>query len=69
MSARLKSYGSHVWDKPGLSGNLVSLAHLVRPNNRDRPNEQDRLADGGCLTEKMEAFRCVCSLGTQTGVT
>jgi hypothetical protein len=40
--------GLHVWGKPGLSGYLVCLVHLVslmQPNKPDRPNEQDRLAD------------------------
>ena len=33
--------GPHVWDKPGLSGDLVCLVHLVslrQPNKRDKPN-------------------------------
>ena len=38
----------HVWNKPGLSGYLVCLIHLVslmQPNKPDRPNEKDRLVD------------------------
>ena len=48
MLARETFDGPHVWDKPGLSGYLVCLVHLVslmQPNKPDRPNEQDRLAD------------------------
>ena len=50
-SARENFEGPHVWHKPGLSGYLVCLVHLVsliQPNKLDRPNrpnEQDRLAD------------------------
>jgi hypothetical protein len=63
MPARRKSYGSHVRDKPGPSGYLVCLVHLVglvqpnyrdRPNRRDRPNEQDRPAD--CFSILLEAL-------------
>ncbi len=57
MPARRKSYGSHVRDKPGLSGYLVCPVHLVglvRPNYRDRPNEQDRPAD--CFSILLEAL-------------
>ncbi len=48
MLTRWNSDGPHVWDKPGLSGYLVCLVHLVsllQPNKLDRPNrpnEQDR---------------------------
>ena len=51
MLARLEANAPYVWDKPGLSGDLVCLVHLVslvQPNKSDRPNrpnEQDRLAD------------------------
>ncbi len=51
MWARQNFTGRHVWDKPGLSGYLVCLVHLViliqpnKPDRRNRPNEQDRLAD------------------------
>jgi hypothetical protein len=51
MLAREPFDGPHVWDKPGLSGYLVCLVHLVslmQSNKSDRPNrpeEQDRLAD------------------------
>src|ERR1700704_519079 len=43
--AHLKSNGLHGWDKPGLSGYLVSLMQLNKPDRPNRPNEQDRLAD------------------------
>jgi hypothetical protein len=51
MLTHWNSDSLHVWDKPGLSGYLVCLVHLVsllQPNKLDRPNrpnEQDRLAD------------------------
>ena len=51
MLARLESNAPHVWDKPGLSGDLVCLVHLVslmqpnKPDRPNRPNEQVRLAD------------------------
>jgi len=41
MLVRLESNAPHVWDKPGLSGDLVCLVHLVslvQPNKSDRPN-------------------------------
>jgi hypothetical protein len=48
MLAREPFDGPHVWDKPGLSGYLVHLVSLMQPNKpdrRNRPNDQDRLAD------------------------
>jgi len=47
MLARETFDGPHVWDKPGLSGYLVCLVHLVslmqpnKPDRLNRPNEQD----------------------------
>jgi hypothetical protein len=53
--------GLHVCDKPGLSGYLVCLVHLVsrfqpnKPDRPNRPNEQDKLADFfSILLEKHE---------------
>ena len=61
--------GSCVWHKPGLSGYLVCLVHLVsltqpiKPDRLNRPNEQDRLADFFsilpvlCLNNGVDATR------------
>ena len=60
MLARLESNAPHVWDKPGLSGDLVCLVHLVsrvqpnKPDRPNRPNEQDRLADFFSILLDME---------------
>jgi hypothetical protein len=45
MLARENFDGPHVWDKPSLSGYLVSLMQPNKPDRPNRPNEQDRLAD------------------------
>ena len=51
VSAQQNFEGLHVWNKPGLSGYLVCLVHLVslmqpnKPDRSNRPNKQDRLAD------------------------
>ena len=51
ISAQQNFIGLHVWDKPGLSGYLVCLVHLVspiqlnKPDRPNKPNEQHRLAD------------------------
>ena len=51
MAARKNFEGSHVWDKPGLSGYLVCLVHLVslmqqnKPDRPNRPNERTRLVN------------------------
>ena len=60
MLARLESNAPHVWDKPGLSRDLVCLVHLVslvqptKPDRPNRPNEQDRLADLFSIQLDME---------------
>jgi hypothetical protein len=60
MLARLESNAPHVWDKPGLSGDLVCLVHLVsrvqptKPDRPNRPNEQGRLADFFSILLDME---------------
>ena len=49
--ARWTFTGSQVWGKPGLSGYLDCLVHLVslmqpnKPDRPNRPNKQDRQAD------------------------
>src|SRR6267143_675751 len=57
MLVRLESNAPHVWDKPGLSGDLVCLVHLVslvQPDRPNRPNEHDRLADFFSIPLDME---------------